>query len=537
MRWPVLIAALACSAAVAGAPPGQEQRATEVPLPLTIPMCRSGLTTAPQRPTLLAGYGTGGFPIRTSVPMAQRFFDNGMQLAFAFEHGAAAAAMREAVRLDPNCAACLWGEAWASGPTINFPIGADRAAELAQLVERARKLAQGAPEKEQALIEALALRYPAGAGRYKGAQVDLANRAFAEAMDALARRWPGDDAIVVLAADAWMIATSWSSRDKTLDRAIELLETVLKRRPADTGAIHFYIHATEWRGEARRAEAFADRLGGLAPAASHLVHMPSHTYIRIGRYRDAMIANVRAVEVGGVEAPKLGMKDADDLMDWGYHAHNVHFGVGAALISGDAKEALALSRPLLARVAAGKSPPRGYTQIIAGTAYFAQGRFADPGSVLAMPAPPKQYAFLTGYWHYARGEAAARLGDAKAVRAEAKAMRIPKGDARDYGTATAVQVLRIARLVLQGRASMLEGRPSAALGAFRRAAKLQEADEFAAEFDPPAFWYPVRRDAAAALLAMGKGQEAMAEADAALRLFPKDPESERIRGRLLARAG
>jgi len=491
---------------------------------------------APRHPTILPGYGSGGFPIGTAVPQAQAFFDNGMQLAHAFAHTAAIAAFEESVRLDPNCALCLWGQAWASGPTINYPIEADETGRLAEMAARAARLARNGPEKERLLTEALVARYARGGG-------DAGNRAFAEAMDAIARRLPADNELQVIAADAWMTLDSQGNRFDHIEREIALLETVLARDSDYTPAIHFYIHATEIAGEPGRAERFADRLPALAPKASHLIHMPSHTYYHVGRYQDAVDANVRAVAIGRDNAHRLGLPEPDGVWDLPYHGHNVQFGVGAALISGDARDALALSDPLVARVAAGKARDGGvFPQMVAGTAYFAEARFADPQAVLALPEPPAKYPWARAYWHYARGEAAARLGDAAAVRREAAAMTNPPGDrraARDEASVreAAGRMVRIARLVLEGRAAILDKQPAVALSAFRKAARLQEAESFQLFADPPAFWYPVRRDVAATLLALDRPKQALAEAEATLAMMPREPETERIRGQARAALG
>ncbi len=490
----------------------------------------SGDDTATTRPELLEGYGKGGFAITTTVPAAQAFFDNGMQLGAAFAHKASIAAFHEASRLDPGCAMCAWGEAWASGPTINYPVDADDNARLALLTARAENLAKSGTELERALIAALKRRYVAG-GR-KGA----ANLAFAQAMDGIAKAHPKDNAIATLAADAWLIAAG-DAKDWHDDvyRSVALLQDALVRDPDYSPAIHFYIHASEMAGVPERATPFADRLTGLAPKASHLVHMPSHTYYWIGRYQDAADANVRAVALGIDNARRLGMPLPDGVWNLPYHAHNVHFGVGGALMSGDAKSALALSDPLV-RVAATRDTGSVFSQAIAGMAYFAEGRFAEPGTVLAFPEPKLPY--LKAYWRYARGEAQARLGNSAAVRSEAN--HIPwtiRSDAGQEHAAIGTRLARIARLVLLGRAEMLDNRPATALAFFRKAAALQE-DKTLKDFsDPPLWWYPVRRSVAEALLATGDAKAALAEADATLKMRPLDPMTLDVRARALARQG
>jgi tetratricopeptide (TPR) repeat protein len=522
MRWLIMLTLLAAPAASAG----QTETAAQPPKAATpAPHDCGGDGTAPAKPTLLAGYGGGGFRIATSVPAAQAYFDNGMQLGAAFAHKAAIAAMAESARLDPCCAMCAGGHAWAAGPTINYPVSPAETKTLAVEAEKAQRLAANGPEKERLLTDALVLRYRKG------------NAAFAKAMDALATRYPDDDSLQVLAADAWMTLDSHANKTGNTPREVALLETVLKRSPEYTPAIHFYIHATEIGGYPGRAEIYADRLAKLAPAASHLIHMPSHTYYHIGRYQDAADANVRAVAIGRATAKRLGLPEPDGVWELPYHAHNVHYGVGAALISGDAKSALELSDPLVARTVDAKANRHGsFGEMIAGMGFFAEARFADPAKVLELKRPAASFPFATAYWHYARGEAQARLGRAEAVRSEAAAMQEPAGKAPkdDFAYDAARRMVRIARLVLEGRAAMLDKDPKRALGAFSAAAKLQEAKSFANFADPPVFWYPVRRDVAEALLAMGKMREAMAQADAALADMPKEPGTLAIRARISA---
>ena len=515
MRWIIAAVALGLSPALAQDGPAPET-SPSAPLLDAAPMC-GGDMIAPKTAAILSGYGGGGFPIRTANPKAQAFFDNGMQLAHAFAHKAAIQAFHEAARLDPECAMCLWGEAWAAGPTINYPIAPADQAKLRALVVRAQALATNAPPKERDLIAALALRYQNGGGTGAG------DRAFAQAIAALAAKYPIDDEIAVLAADAWMIPSSLLSKSDNVRKAVALLEEVLKRSPDYTPAIHFYIHATEMAGYPGRAEPYADRLAALAPSAAHLVHMPSHTWYHVGRYQEAVDANVRAVSLGIANAKRLGLPDPDGVWDLPYHAHNVQYGVGGALISGDAKSALMLSDPLIARAGIDKRKDRGvFPQMVAGTGYFAEARYADPRKVLALPEPTLPY--VRAYWHYARGEAAARLGDAALVRKEAAAIPDHVGVEKfDDASDGAARLMRIGRHVLNGRAATLEGNPAEALAAFKAAVRIQETKAFLTFSDPPAFWYPVRRDMAGALLAMGKPKEAVREAELTLRHTPNEP--------------
>jgi hypothetical protein len=473
---------------------------------------------APKTPMLLEGYGSGGFKITTANPTAQAYFDNGMQLAHAFAHKASIEAMTEAVRLDPQCAMCLWGEAWASGPTINFGKSEDETAKLAEMAEKAAELAKtNGTDRERALIHALQLRYKSGGVAKRG---DLN---FARAMAALANRYPTDNEIAVISADAWLMAPADNAEEWKLNAglAMPLLESALKRNPDDTAAIHFYIHATELAGVPAKAEPFADRLAGLAPKASHLVHMPSHTYYWVGRYEDAANANMRAVELGIDNAKRLGLPPPDGVWGLPYHSHNVTFGLGGALEAGDADIALRLGRPLVARSQERKEASPA-SQLIAANGYYAMARFADPAEVLSLPKP--KLPFLEAAWHYARGEAFARRNDIAGVRAEAAAIHGVTGElSKDDGSLQAQTMTFIARNVLIGRAEMMEHRPKEAAMAFAQAAELQESDDFSSFSDPPAWHYPIRRDFASALLASNDPVAARREAEGALKYRPKDP--------------
>jgi len=480
-----------------------------------------GDTLVPSTPTLLEGYGSGGFAVTTAVPQAQAFFSNGMELAAAFAHDAAVAAMERAAELDPACAMCKWGHALVAGPTINFGKAEDERKPLYALARAAQRQARAAGTgRERALTDALVQRYrPGDPGKR--------DRAYAKAMQAVQARWPEDNEIAVLTADAIMVATfgGWSAPDLTLPgQAIPLLEGVLARDPDHTPAIHFYIHATEVLGEPARAEPYADRLVALAPQASHLVHMPSHTWYWVGRYEDAARTNLRAVEIGIENAARLGLAGPDGVWGLPYHGHNVIYGIGGALMAGDAEVALALARPLVER-AATREDAGAISQLLAALGYEAVARF-DPGAVAALPEPKLPY--LRAAWHYARGEAAAARGDVAAIRADMEAIPERIEGSGENESQAPQQMLGITRNVLAGRLAMLVGDPRAAAEAFRRAAEIEETPSFNEFTDPPAFWYPVRRDVAAALLAAGDAAGARAEAEASLKLRMKDPVAEAL---------
>lgn len=483
--------------------------------------------SAPKQAQILDGYGAGGFKVDTTNPQAQAFFDNGMQLAHAFAHKAASDAMAEAVRLDPACAMCRWGEAWTSGPTINYSVEGKELATAARLAAKAQRMtrATGTPLQRK-LTAAMVTRYRHGGGGKAG---DLA---FAKAMQALVVAYPANNAIATLAADAWMQAPADSDDDfkRNNRKAITLLEPVLARNPDYTPAIHFYIHASESVDQGAKTEPFADRLGALAPKASHLVHMPSHTFYWVGRYADAARVNRQAVDIGIAQAKAMDAPLPEGVFGLPYHAHNVTFGLGGALMAGDAENALYLGRQLVG-VAEQKRMDGAFMQALAGSGYVALALHAPLAEVMALPAPTRPY--LKGLWHYARGEAQARIGNAAAVRAEAAAISTPVADKEKEGWSwQAAESLRIAQAVLQGRAAILEGDYGAAQSAFLRGAEKQEQPAYGRAADPPLWWFPVRRSLAEAKLAAGDNAGARAEAQATLKVRPKDPGAMALLARM-----
>lgn len=480
---------------------------------------------APKTPQLLTGYGDGGFAVSHAKPEAQSFFSNALELHAAFAHRAAVNAAQEAMRLDPACAMCKWAAALTDGPTINYGKDAKERVPLLALAKQAQAGARTGSAKERALTDALVLRYRPG-------DTHQADQAYAKAMAAVAARFPQDNEIAVLAADALMVSAFVDGKSDydhaALDQAIALLEPVLARAPKHTPAIHFYIHATEVVGKPALAEPYADMLPALAPRASHLVHMPSHTWYWVGRYQDAADTNRRAVEIGKANAKALGITEPEGVWKLPYHAHNVIYGLGGALMAGDSRTALDLARPLVER-SAGQDKAQPWAQLLAASGYFALARF-DPAAALAAAEPRLDY--LKAARHYARGEALVWAGDLAGARAERDAIpeQVAKGPRKDWpddATVAAEAMLGITRAVLDGRIAMAERRFADAATAFRQGALLEETKAFSDFTDPPAFWYPVRRDLAAALLAAGDAIGAQREAEASLELRKLDPVAQR----------
>jgi tetratricopeptide (TPR) repeat protein len=275
-------------------------------------------------PPLWEDLGSFDMTITTDDPKAQHYFNQGMRIANDFNHVEAIRSFRWAQELDPECAMCFWGEALALGPNINAPMDAADAPLAYAAIRKASSLMAAVTEKEQDLIKALETRY----GREDLTLRAQYDNAYAKAMQGVANEYPEDNDILALAAEAMMDAQPWdyweadyrTPKGRTAE-ILALLETVLERNPEHPAAIHLYIHVTEASNDPYRAEKAAERLGSLAPAAGHLVHMPSHTFHRVGRYIDAYRVNVAAMEANETY---FAQAQASALYEYGYYTHNVH---------------------------------------------------------------------------------------------------------------------------------------------------------------------------------------------------------------------
>ncbi|WP_309627870.1 hypothetical protein [Brevundimonas sp.] len=483
----------------------------------------SVLDAAPEASMVLVpGFGeVASWTVDTTNPEAQAWFDHGVRLRWAFEHKESVRAFRRARAIDPDCGLCAWGEAWAAGPNLNGGGTDDDSLRAGlRLAQLARREAGGATALQRQMIDALIQRY-SGARASQGVR-------FARAMDRIARRNPDSPLIAAITADAWMLqADEWwdedgAPKDRGISRAMEILETSLTRAPDDPGTIHLYIHLTEWSDDPHKAIPYGEKLARLAPSASHLVHMPSHTFYRVGRYRDAMRSNVEAVALDKrydeLAAPPGGITGMP------LHAHNIHFGMGGALMAGGAEEGLKLAEGFLATWPDIPAENQ-WRQLMANDAYAIFGRFGSPAQVAALAEPPEGKPLLRASWHYGRGEAAARAGNAATVRAEAEAIKaIREGDSLTGDQADDMKLfVEVSQRVLEGRAAMLEGNASAAVAAFTRAAEIQGMEEEGG--DPPIIWYPTRRSLAAAMLANGDAAGAKAKIEELLTDWPMDPYS------------
>ncbi|HWP01542.1 MAG TPA: hypothetical protein VNL74_13120 [Methylococcus sp.] len=474
-------------------------------------------------PPLWDNLGTLSYKITTAKTPAQQYFDQGLRLAYAFNHLEAQRAFRMAQKLDPQCAMCFWGEALVLGPNINAPMEPSAVGPAWAAIGKAKALGRHASARERALIEALAKRYA------RSPQTDRKrlDEAYANAVGKLARRFPKDDEIAVLYAESLMDLSPWDYWEEGGRRPkgrtaeiLRVLERVLARNPDHPGAIHYYIHMVEASDRPERAEPYAGRLARLMPGAGHMVHMPGHLYYRLGRYRDALEANRAAIEADEVYLKETGAKG---IYAQGYYPHNVHFLLVSAQMVGDGETALTAAEKLAGVISNEAVRTVPWAQPIKAAPYFAHAQFGTPETVLKLIDPGAEFPYVQAVWRYARGVAAAARGAVQDAQAELDALVQLEKTADFSGLSAAgvpaLEIVEIAREVLGARIAQAKGKFKTAIAALERAVALQEKLPY---MEPPYWYYPVRRSLGALRFLQSDLPGAEREFEASLRQTPND---------------
>ena len=474
-------------------------------------------------PVLFDNLGDYHRTITTTSRQAQAYFDQGLRLVYGFNHHEAQAAFREAARLDPACAMCVWGSALTYGSNYNSPTDAERERGAWAAVSRARTLAATrGTEPERALIVALTARHSAAPAADRAAL----DRAYADAMRDVTRRFPADLDAATLFADALMNLRPWSlwtpegTPQPGTAEIVATLERVLAADPRHPGANHLYIHAVEASPDPRRAEAAADRLRALMPGAGHMVHMPSHIYYRIGRYADAGSVNVAAV---AADRAYFAKSQPSPIYRGMYYPHNLDFVWHAASMEGRSAECVRAAREFASEVPAAAVLEMPDMETAPAAPLLALARFGRWDEVLAQPAPPAKMLYVTAAWRYARGlaftatsrrtEAARELAELQAVLASVPADRTVAGFFK------MADLVRLASETLAGEMAARGGDVEAAVKHLALAVRLQDEHWFT---EPPPWHYPVRQSLGAALLQAGRAAEAEAVYREDLRRNPEN---------------
>jgi len=460
---------------------------------------------------LFEGLGNVHRPITTSSAEAQKYFDQGLALMWGFNHDEATRSFAKAAELDPECAACFWGVSLTVGPNYNLPFLVEERAKVAfAALNKAREKVSHASPVEQALIAALASRYPT-ASPLDPAKTTTILVAYADSMKAVAARFPDDLDVQTLYAEALMNINAWKlwtpdgKPAADTERIVAILESVLARDPGHPGANHYLVHALEASPHPDRALGAAERLKTLMPAAGHMVHMPAHIMQRIGRYEDAAEANRRGAAADESYVSRTRPLDYYPVM---YTAHNYQFLACSAAMEGRRAEAIAATDGSRKAVSDAMLLAMPGADWYIAESYTARVRFGLWDDLLAMPAPNPKLVGLSGGFLYGRAVALAakgRLDEARMTLAELQALVSQTPAEVPAGMNSVRDVLGVAIPIIQARIAAAERRSDEAVASLRQAVA---AEDRLAYNEPQDWFFPARHLLGAQLVQAGKPHEA-----------------------------
>ena len=472
---------------------------------------------APIAPTL-GGLGDYEFDVSTDNVRSQYFFNQGLRLTYGFNHSEALRAFKEAARLDPDNAMAYWGWALVLGPNLNLPMQPQVVGQAYEAIQAAQARKNSVSERERAYIDALATRY-ANDPEADRAELDAA---YAAAMFELTKTYPDDLDAATLYAAALMNLSPWNywgfegmpyARTELL---LAALESVRERNPEHPGAAHYYIHAVEAVRPQSGVPA-ADSLRELMPGAGHMVHMPSHIYMRVGRYADSVAVNQLAAEA---DERYIASCRAQGLYPVSYYPHNVHFLVWAAMSQGSSAIAMEAARKIQTSIPAALDVEDELPSDVYADAWilyetfltqplFAMARFGWWDEVLAEPQPPDEARYMTGVWHYARGLAYVHAGSRSKANRELKQLLaiIEEPGTRDYPISAngGYRLLILASEILAGEIAASKKNYQEALAHLERAVRVQDGFFY---IEPPDWYFSARHILGAVLLEAGYPDEA-----------------------------
>ncbi len=477
-------------------------------------------------PALMSGMGQHHHSISTKSAEAQRFFDQGLTLVFAFNHEEATRSFRRAAELDPQSAMAYWGVALALGPCINLDVDPPHEKAAYEAVQKAISLSAGVAESERAYIQALAKRYSAD----PGVNLRKLDADYAHAMRELSRRYADDLDAATLYAESLMDLHPWKlwgldgHPTEGTEEIVGVLESVLRRDPSHVGANHYYIHAVEASPHPEWALASARRLETLAPAAGHLVHMPAHTYFRVGDYPASARSNVMAAEIDRVYLRESGTTGS--MYDMMYYAHNLHFLAAANSMAGNFADARQAAEELAAHVSDMVASMPVF-EVYVPTPIFVLLRFHRWDEVLKLPPPNPRLLMTNALWHFARGSAAAAKGQFGMAEAERKSLDIarkemPADTEFSFFSNKAQTFLDLSANILDARIAAAHADRERAIGYWTKAVQIQDRLYYG---EPPEWFYPVRESLGAALLLSGQAAQAEAVFRTDLEQYPRNPRS------------
>jgi tetratricopeptide (TPR) repeat protein len=449
------------------------------------------------------------YPITTDSKVAQKYFDQGLILAYGFNHAEAARSFQEAARQDPDCAMCHWGLGYVLGPNYNAGMQPEVLPQAHEAIAKAKMLSYKVSPKEQALILALSKRYP----KTMDDDPKPYYQAYADAMRDVQKQFPDDQDIAAMCAEAlmdmhpWDLWTKGGQPQPWTPEILGIIEGVLEKNPQHVQSIHLYIHATEASGNAERAIPYANHLRSLVPGSGHLVHMPSHTYLNTGHYWEGTLANERAVKI---DSSYVEACHAAGIYPLAYYPHNWHFLAACAAMAGKGDRALEASRymadhvvnkEMIAEPAFGATLQHFYT-----IPWFIMVKFAKWDEILNEPEPVFNMEYPMAIWHYAKGMAYSAKGNLPQAEKELAAVKeIEKiealGEMKLFDINNALQVVMIASNVLEGEILYRKGQYSQAIVSLEKAVEFEDGLSY---IEPPDWFFSVRHLLGFVLLEAGQ---------------------------------
>lgn len=499
--------------------------------PAQIPTCAPEVTdklwySSGKKAPLLSGLAGMHYEISTKNTQAQQYFDQGLMLSFGFNHAEAARSFYEAARQDSTCAMCWWGFAYVLGPNYNGGMESDNFTRAYEAVQKAKSLAaSSSTPKEKDLIKALTHRYTNDTTVTRS----VLDSSFAAAMRKVYKKYPDDVTIASLFAESLMDLHPWNLYKKDGDiqpwtpEILTVLEKGLKNNPKHAGLNHFYIHAVEMSLHAEKSVPSADLLLDLVPGSGHLVHMPSHTYIRIGRYHDGVLANQKAVLVDSLYTEAC---HAQGVYPLAYYPHNYHFIAACATLSGESKNALIGANATAdhAHKKLFQEPGWATLQHYYTIPWYVEVKLGLWDEIRRSPAPEKALKYPSVIWHYAQGMAIlsqSKTSDAKKHLAKMKTIMADTTlkDLTIWGFNSVFDLCLIASKTLEGEINAKEKKYAAAILLLQEATKIEDALIYN---EPPDWFFSVRHHLGAVLIDAEKIQEAQKVYEKDLKNYPKN---------------
>jgi len=467
--------------------------------------------TSGKKAPIFSGLEGMHYTITTQNAEAQKYFDQGLMLSFGFNHAEAGRSFYEAARQDTTCAMCWWGFAYVLGPNYNGGMEPDNFARAFEAVQKAVSLSENVSAKENDLIEALSHRYS------KDTTISRAvlDSAYAAAMRKVYSKYPDDVTLACLFAESLMDQHPWNlwNKDGTMQpwtpEIVSVLERSISNEPRHAGANHFYIHAMEMSQRAEKSLPSADLLRDLVPGSGHLVHMPSHTYIRIGKYHEAVVANQKAVLVDSLYTESC---HAQGVYPLAYYPHNYHFIAACATFSGESKIAMegAYATSSHAHKKLFREPAWATLQHYYAIPWYVQVKLGLWDQILQSPAPEKEFKYPLVIWNYAQGMAQLSSGNSSKARIYHDEMKSIMQDTTlkkltIWGINNVFDLCNIALKTLEGEIFAKEVRYGAAITCLKEAVKMEDALNYD---EPPDWFFSVRHHLGAVLVESGAYMDA-----------------------------